>query len=202
MAKGVPGMGRAELEEFVASAALLAAHLTRQCEESVAGQRAATDELARCADGVGRRVVDASAQLQQHARDAIRGALAAEIGTTTRTLHEAGGALRAMTERLREEQVAAASHMRLLAWQTMGWLALAAAALVAGSGYAAWHNVQRMQRAQVQAEVLDALAHVAFTSCDGHPCIRLEDGAPRWSGNDQYVLIHRGAATSGQPATR
>lgn len=202
MAKGVPGMGRAELEEFVASAALLAAHLSRQCEESVASQRNATDELARCADGIGRRVVDANAQLQQHARDAIRSALVAEIGTTTHTLHEAAVALRAMTERLHDEQVTAASRMRLLAWQTMGWLALAAATLVAGSGYATWHNVQRMQRAQVQAEVLDALAHVAITSCDGHPCIRLEDGTPRWSGNDQYVLVHRGAATSGQPATR
>lgn len=199
MAKGVPGMGRAELEEFVASAALLAAHLTRQCEESVASQRNAADDLARCADGVGRRVVDASAQLQQHARDAIRNALAAEVDTTTRTLHEAGSALRALSERLHGDQVAMVSRMRVLAWQTMGWLALAAATLVAGSAYAAWHNVQRMQRAQVQAEVLEALSHVAITSCDGHPCIRLEDGAPRWSGNDQYILVRRGGAASGQP---
>ena len=195
-------MGRAELEEFVASAALLAAHLTRQCEESAVSQRNAADELVRCADGVGRRVVDANAQLQRHAQEAIRSALAMEIGATTRTLHEAGGILRAMAERLQREQVAAASRMRLLAWQTMGWLALAAAALVAASGYAAWHHVQRMQRAQVQAEVLEALAHVAITSCDGHPCIRLEDGAPRWPGNDQYVLVRRDASAPGQPADR
>lgn len=191
-------MERAKLEEFVASAALLAAHLTRQCEESVSGQRNAAEELRRSADTIGQRVLGANAELQQQARSAIREALAEEIPVATRSLRETSMQLQEMAAQLQREQASASLRMRVLGWKTMLSLALAATAMVGGSAYAAWKNMQRAAQAQVQVEVLDALEQVTITSCDGQPCLKLEDGMPRWSRNDEYVLVHRTGAPAGQ----
>lgn len=190
-------MERAKLEEFVASAALLAAHLTRQCEESIAGQRTAVEDLQRSAEAVGRRVLGGSAELQQQAKDAIREALSEEVPAAARVLRDAAMQLQTMSDQLRREQALSAQRMRLLAWAAMLSLALAATALVGGSAYVAWHNLQRAERTHVQAEVLEALQHVAITSCDGRPCLKLEDGMPRWSKNDEYVLVQRSIAAAG-----
>lgn len=187
-------MERAKLEEFVASAALLAAHLTRQCEESMSGQRNATDALRRSADAIGQRVLGANAELQQQTRRAIHDALADEIPVAARSLRETATQLQDMAARLQREQASASLRMRVLGWKAISSLALAATVMVGGSAYVAWKNMQRVAQARVQAEVLDALAQVTITSCDGQPCLRLEDGIPRWSKNDEYVLVQRKAA--------
>lgn len=187
-------MERAKLEEFVASAALLAAHLTRQCEESISGQRNAAEDLRRNVDSIGQRVLGANAELQQHARSAIREALTEEISVAARSLRETAMQLEEMAARLQREQVSASLRIRVLTWKAMLSLALAAAVLLGGSTYAAWKNMQRVSQAQVQAEVLDALAQVTITSCDGQPCLKLEDGIVRWSKNDEYVLVQPAAA--------
>ena len=184
-------MERAKLEEFIASAALLAAHLTRQCEESISSQRNAADDLRRSADAIGQRVLGANAELQQQARSAIRDALTEEIPAAARSLRDTALQLQEMAARLQHEQASTSLRMRVLGWKTMLSLALAATVMVGGSAYAAWKNMQRVAQAQVQAEVLDALTQVTITSCDGQPCLKLEDGIARWSKNDEYVLVHR-----------
>ncbi|MNJ05262.1 hypothetical protein D3C73_1664690 [compost metagenome] len=52
----------------------------------------------------------------------------------------------------------------------------------------------------MDAQVLEALQQVSITSCDGRPCIKLEDGLQRWRKNDEYVLIEARAnsAASGK----
>lgn len=190
-------MERARLEEFVASAALLAAHLTRQCEESIAAQRSAADELRRSADALGQRILGDNAELQQQARSAIRQALSGEIPAAARVLHDTSAQLQSMAQQLRREQAEVSLRMRALGWKTLVSLTLAAVVLVGASAYAAWHNLRRAEQAHVRAEVLQALQHVAVTSCDGHPCLRLEEGMPRWSKNEEYVLVRREAAATG-----
>uniref|UniRef100_A0A8J8AZ55 Uncharacterized protein n=1 Tax=Coralloluteibacterium stylophorae TaxID=1776034 RepID=A0A8J8AZ55_9GAMM len=44
-------MDRSSLDDFVASAALLAGHLTRQCEKAVSDQASAAAELRQVAEG-------------------------------------------------------------------------------------------------------------------------------------------------------
>ncbi|MGJ4730215.1 hypothetical protein [Luteimonas sp. SDU101] len=194
-------MERAKLEEFVASAALLAAHLTRQCEESIAGQRNAAEDLRRSAEAVGQRVLGGSAELQQQARGAIREALSDELPPAARMLRDTATQLQAMAEQLRREQAATATRMRTLGWNTVVASGLAAAVVLAGSGYAAWHNMRRAEQAQVRAEVLEALQQVTITSCDGQPCLKLEDGTPRWSKNADYVLVQRDRVAAGTHAS-
>src|SRR5690606_18522110 len=107
-------MERTKLEEFVASAALLAAHLTRQCEESISGQRNAAEDLRRNVDSIGQRVLGANAELQQHARSAIREALTEEISVAARSLRETAMQLEETAARLQREQVSISLRIRVL----------------------------------------------------------------------------------------
>jgi len=187
-------MDRSEMDDFVANAALLAAHLTQQCEKAVSEQQAAVRDLRHSADALEDSVAAGKLELQQHARGAIREALARELADASRSLEEAVDRLQQLGERLRVEQSSAGLRMRMLEWKSIASLSVAAAILVGGSAYAAWHNLQRAERAQVRAEVLEALRHVAITSCDGRPCVKLEDGLRRWTKNDEYVLVDTGAS--------
>lgn len=76
-----------------------------------------------------------------------------------------------------------------MGWKALGGLAIAGLVIIASTGYFAWTNVQRAEKASVEAEVLAALEQVAITSCDGTPCIKLEDGQARWQKNADYILI-------------
>ena len=189
-------MERAQLEEFVASAALLAAHLTRQCEETISGQRNATEDLRRTADAVGGWVLEGNAELHRQARGAIREAVNEEIPPAARLLRDTATQLQNMAEHLRREQAVTSLQLRMLGWKAMLALAVAAAVMLGGSGYIAWLNLQRAERAHVRAEVLEALQQVTITSCDGRPCLKLEDGTPRWSGNSDYVLVDRASPST------
>jgi len=177
------------MDDFVANAALLAAHLTRQCERSVSDQQAAARELLDSVDGIGRNIAFHQTELEQCARGAIRDALAQEMPAASRSLAEAAQRLEQVGAQLQQAQASAALRMRILGWKSLGSLGLFAVVLVGGSAYAAWHNIQRAERAQVRAEVLEALGHVAITSCGGRPCVKLEDGLQRWAGNDEYVFV-------------
>jgi len=182
------------MDDFVANAALLAAHLAQQCEKAVAEQQAAARDLRHSAAALGDNVAAGKLELEQHARRAIREALARELADASRSLEEAADRLQQLGERLRIEQSSAGLRMRVLEWKSIASLALAAVIVVGGSAYAAWHNTQRAERAQVRAEVLEALRHVAITSCDGRPCVKLEAGLPRWTKNDEYILVDTGAS--------
>ncbi|TWT20222.1 hypothetical protein FQY83_10810 [Luteimonas marina] len=187
-------MDRSRMDDFVANAALLAAHLTQQCEKAVAKQQAAALDLQQSADALGEGVAAGKLELEQHARGAIREALARELADASRSLEDTVDRLQQLGERLRIEQSSAGLRMRVLEWKSIASLAVAAAVLVGGSAYAARHNLQRAERAQVRADVLEALRHVAITSCDGRPCVKLEDGLQRWTKNDEYVLVDAGAS--------
>lgn len=182
-------MDQSKMEDFIANAALLAAHLTQQCEKSVADQQASAHDIRKSADEVRQTVAAGQLELAQHARASIRDALSDEIPIATRSLGETAERLKAMADRLQSEQASVGLRMRILGWKALASLGVAAALVIATTGYFAWHNVKRAERAQVDAEVLEALQQVTITSCGGTPCIKLEDGLRRWTKNDEYVLI-------------
>lgn len=181
------------MEEFISNAALLAGHLTQQCDKSIADQKAATSELQRAAQDVGKGVVAGRAELTQSARSAVREALSQEIPAAVDALTETGDRLRRLADQLQREQGAAASHIRMLAWKSLAAMVLASAVIIGGTAYAAWTNVQRAQQGKVEAQVMEALQQVSITSCDGTPCVKLQDGQRRWPKNDDYFLIDGGA---------
>ncbi len=190
-------MDPSKMEEFVANAALLAAHLTEQCNKAAAAQQASAQELQASAIVVRKTIEEGKREMSEQARGAVHDALAQEIPAATLSIGETATRLRQVADHLQREQAALSQRARFLGWKSLGVLSIACLLLVAGSGYAAWHNVQRAERAQVDAEVLDALQHVTITSCGGQPCIKLQEGLPRWQKNDQYVLIERSAPKEG-----
>ncbi|OBU66883.1 hypothetical protein A9K58_10530 [Stenotrophomonas maltophilia] len=177
------------MEEFITNAALLAGHLTQQCEKAAAAQEASSAQLQRAAAEVGQGVAAGRAELAQSARAAVREALSQEIPAAVEAIGDSGDRLAALAEQLSREQAAMAGRLRMLTWKALAALVAGSAAIVGGTAYFAWSNVQRAQQAKVEAQVLEALQQVSITSCDGHPCIKLEDGLQRWQKNDEYVLV-------------
>lgn len=190
-------MDPSKMEEFVANAALLAAHLTEQCNKAAAAQQTSAQELQASVIVVRKTIEEGKREMSEQARGAVHDALAQEIPAATMSIGETATRLRQAADHLQREQAALSQRARFLGWKSLGVLSAACLVLVAGSGYAAWHNVQRAERAHVDAEVLEALQHVTITSCGGQPCIKLQDGLPRWQKNDQYVLIERSAPQEG-----
>jgi anti-sigma-K factor RskA len=179
-----------KLEDFIANAALLAAHLSQQCDK-------ASSELQRTATAFREGVAESQAELASSARAAVRESLAAEVPPAVRAIDETTQRFQMMAERLQFQQQTLDRRSRFLGWQSLGAVAIAAVVALAATGYFSWSNVKRAQRVQVQAEVLEALRHVSITSCDGRPCVKLEDGLPRWPKNDEYVLVDsHGTATA------
>lgn len=184
-------MERKEMEEFVASAALLAGHLTRQCEQAIADQRDAVDALRRSAADVGTNVADGQAALSRQTSAAVRDALAQEIPAASAALADTAARLQQMADQLQQQRIATEARLRFMGWKSIVVLGAAAALVVVGTAYVARHNLERADRARVDAAVLDALEQVSITSCDGQPCIKLEPGLQRWSRNEEYVLVER-----------
>lgn len=182
-------MEQAKMEDFVANAALLAAHLTQQCEKAVSDQQAVIRDLRETVNTVSSGVAAGQAALAQQLRGAVAEALAREVTEVSRTLLSTADQLREMAAQSRYEQSSIALRMRFLSWTSIASLCFAAALAIGGTAYIAWSNLQRAAQAQVRTEVLQALNHVTITSCDGRPCVKLEDGLQRWSKNDEYVLV-------------
>lgn len=187
------------MEDFVANAALLAGKLTRQCEIAAAGQAAASADLRAAAADVGREVVAGKAQIAQSAKLAVREALSQEIPAAVEAISQTGDRLTRITEQLARDQAAAGAHMRMLGWKALGALLLASALTIGVTGYVAWSNLQRAERASIDAQIMEALQSVSITSCDGQPCVKLEDGQTRWTKNEDYILVDTGAV-EGTPA--
>lgn len=186
-------MDQTKMEEFVANAALLAGHLTQQCERAAADQRAASASLEQAAAEVGKGVAAGRAELAQTLRGAVRDALTAEVPSAVEAIAQSGDRLQLLADQLERSHAATAKRIQTLAMKALGATALASLAILGATGYMAWTNVQRAERAQVRAEVMEALEHVTITACDGAPCIKLEDGAPRWSKNADYILVDTSA---------
>jgi len=192
-------MDSSKMDEFVANAALLAAHLKEQCERAAASQQSSADDLQGAAIVVRKTIEEGKRELVEHAGSAVSTALAEKIPAATHDLLETSARLKQVTDRFQSEQSALERRMRFLGTSTLSAIAVACALLIAGTGYASWHNVKRAQRAHADAEVLDALRQVTITACDGVPCIKLEDGLRRWGKNRDYVLVDGGKESSGEP---
>lgn len=186
-------MDRANLDEFIANAALLAAHLTRQCEKAVSAQQDTMRELHSLSAAAKAGMSASDTELERCVGRAVRDGLAGEIAAVSRSLGNATKQLQQMDERLRVAQAAVDRGRRIPGAVSIPMIGIAAAAIVLGTFFFARHHVHRAERARVQAEVLEALSQVAITSCDGRPCLKLEDGLARWAKNDDYVLVDTGA---------
>ncbi|TWG94316.1 hypothetical protein L599_000100000320 [Luteimonas sp. J16] len=175
-------MEQKSVEEFVASAALLGAHLTRQCESACAQLHDLSVSLSRAMD-------EGQSRLAASARDALRESMATELPAALQVLGQGTRQLHAMIERARVEQAALERRARWMGLKAVAVALVGALAAVAGSGYVAAINVARSREATVRLEVIKALDEVTITSCDGRPCIKLADGLRRWERNDHYVLV-------------
>ena len=175
-------MEQKRLEDFLANAALLAAHLSQQCDK-------ASSELQQAASAFRQDVSQGQALFASTTRSALRESLAAEIPAAIQGLGEATDRFHRMAERLQAQQQSLDRHARFLGWKSLASMVVAAVVVLAATGYVAWSNVKAAREARVQAAVLQALEQVTITSCDGHPCIKLEDGLRRWAKNDEYVLV-------------
>lgn len=195
-----------EMISFLEKATLLAADLEHRCLEAATQQNssanALTQTLQQVEGNLDRIVTAGKTELVQHAQMAVRQALAQEVGLATKAIGESANQLRQMSDQLKREQSAIGVRMRVMGWKSM--IAIGAAAFLAltGSGFVLWNNIKRIERTQVEAEVLDALRHVAITSCDGRPCVKLEDSQARWAKNRDYILVDTSAPGSAQPGKR
>jgi len=193
-------MDSSKMDEFVANAALLAAHLKEKCEQAAASQQASAQDLQGAAIVVRRTIEEGKRELVEHAGSAVSSALSEKVPAAAQAILDTTARLKQVTDRLQHEQAALERRLRFLGAGTLGAIAVACLLLVAGTGYASWHNVQRAQRAHVDAEVLEALRHVTITACDGAPCIKIEEGLRRWKKNGEYVLVDGAAADGSEPA--
>lgn len=187
MGKGT--MDRTQMEDFIANAALLAAHLTRQCERAGAEQREAASALHGAAMGVGQRLAADHAALLHATGAAVRDVLAGQLDAPTKRADAAARRLERSIESLDHLHAGLGARTRLLGGGALLALTLAGTGIIAATAHLARLNVERAERASVRAEVLEALQRVAITSCDGRPCIKLEDGLQRWPSNDDYVFV-------------
>lgn len=189
--------------EFLEKATLLAADLEHRCANAAEQHARSAQELDQTLrnveDDVGRIIAAGKDELAGHAADAIRQALAQEIGMATRAVSESAGELRKMSDQLKREQSAIGARMRVMGWKSIVAVGAAAFVTVAGSSFVVWNNAQRIQRTQVQAEVVEALRHVTVTSCDGRPCIKLAEGQLRWNKNADYLLVDTSPPPREQP---
>lgn len=177
------------MDEFVAGAALLAAHLTRQCEQAAASQQAAAQDMHDAAAHVAERVAAGRDALLQATGEAVRDALARELDAAATRAEAAAHRLDQQVTRLDRAQAGFGIRTRLLGTGALLALALGAIAIVGATAQIARLNVDRAEHARVRAEVMEALQQVTITACDGRPCIRLEEGLRRWPSNDEYVLV-------------
>lgn len=182
-------MDRAQMEDFIASAALLAAHLTQQCEQAAADQRMAASALQEAASGVAAHAAAGRDALLRSTATAVRDAVTGQLDVTTGRADAAAQRLEHLVAHLERTQAALGARTRFLGTGALLALVLGGIATVGASAYVAKLNLERAADASVRAEVLEALQQVSITACDGRPCVKLEDGLRRWPSNDHYVFV-------------
>lgn len=192
-------MESSKMDEFVANAALLAAHLKEQCEKAATSQQSSAHDLQGAAIVVRKTIEEGKRELVDHTRAAVASTLSETVSAPTKDIMDAASRLKLVVDHLHREQAALSQRTRSLGTRALGVVLLACGLVVAGTGYVAWHNVRSAERASVDAEVLAALNQVTITACDGKPCIKLEEGLRRWNKNDEYVLVDASEAVRDRP---
>lgn len=178
-----------KLDDFISSAALLAAHLTRQCEAAAARQQQAALDLGEAASGLTRRVADSRTDLVGSVTDVVRASMTGEVEAANLAIVDGTQRLQCAAAHFEQARHRLDVRMKWIGGATTVLIAAGAILLLLVTGHLARQNIERAQRANVQADVLEALEQVAITSCDGAPCIKLQAGLPRWAGNTEYVLV-------------
>lgn len=117
-----------------------------------------------------------------------------------KSLADISGDLRAASDRLQQSQNQAAIQLQALSRRSLGFMAATAFILMLGTGYVVWHNLQQVQRLQVETDVRRALQQVTITACGKQPCIKLDEKAQRWGADKDYVLLDTQAPQT-RPAT-
>ncbi|RPD87903.1 hypothetical protein EGK76_01540 [Luteimonas sp. 100069] len=188
-------MDRSQMEDFIANAALLAAHLTQQCERAAAEQRDAAGALHGAAMDIEQRLAAGREAMLHATGAAVRDALTRQLDATTTRTDAAATRLERATESLGHLHAGLHARTRLLGGGALLALALAAVGIIGATAHLAELNLERAERASVRADVLEALQRVAIASCDSRPCIKLEAGLERWPSNEDYVYVDtRGSA--------
>ena len=72
-------MDSSKMDEFVANAALLAAHLKEKCEQAAASQQASAQDLQGAAIVVRRTIEEGKRELVEHAGSAVSSALSEKV---------------------------------------------------------------------------------------------------------------------------
>lgn len=153
-------------------------------------------------DDLGRTVRDSQQQIQKQARTAVNEALTESLGTFKNALlaernhHEKALAqiasrFKQSADSLHQERIHAARLTRMLTWKALTMLIAVTMLLLAGGSFLLWQTQQRIQSAQVSAEVQEALQRVQISSCGGQPCLRLDSQAPRWGKDGEFVLLKK-----------
>ena len=119
-----------------------------------------------------------------------------------KSLADISGDLRAASDRLQQSQNQAAIQLQALSRRSLGFMAATAFILMLGTGYVVWHNLQQVQRLQVETDVRRALQQVTITACGKQPCIKLDEKAQRWGADKDYVLLDTQAPQTRSAAER
>lgn len=182
-------MERTQMEDFVANAALLAGHLTRQCEQAAADQRDAAKALRTAAVDVADHAAAGRDALLHATTAAVRDTLTGQLKATTARAESAAQHVEHLIAQLEHVQSSLAGRSRLLSGGALLALVVAGVAVTGASAYVVKLNLERADRVSVRADVLEALQHVAITACDHRPCIKMHDGLARWPSNQDYVFV-------------
>lgn len=184
-------MDSTKIEDFVASASLLAAHLTRHCDAAATRQHEAARDLGTAASELAERAIRSRDELLRSVDEAVRRSMTAEVDAARRAIGDGADRLQHAATGLGQSQRRLDARMRWLGGGALLAIAAGAITVLGATGHFARQNIERAERARVRADVLEALEQVVITSCDGAPCIKLEAGQRRWPANDEYVLIER-----------
>lgn len=156
--------------------------------------------LSSVKDDLSWTVRDSQQQIRNQARTAVnealtesleafKNALLAERNHHEKALAQIAGRFKQSADGLHQERIHAARLTKMLTWKAFAMLTVVMMLLLAGGGLLLWQIQQRIQSAQVSAEVQEALQRVQISSCGGQPCLRLDSKAPRWGKDGEFVLL-------------
>ena len=91
-------MDSSKMDEFVANAALLAAHLKEKCEQAAASQQASAQDLQGAAIVVRKTIEEGKRELVEHAGSAVSSALSEKVPAATQAILDTAARLKADVE--------------------------------------------------------------------------------------------------------
>lgn len=144
--------------------------------------RQLTNNVMRLTQDVTRSVgIETSAAATQGLQQAFR-PLLQEMQQVADRSSQAAATLQAQSETLRLVQ-------RGMVWRSGMALLLGAGLAIGVAGFLLWKSHQTLREAQFSESLLRAAQSGAITECDGQLCARIPPSAPRFSKNNDFVLL-------------